>query len=142
MREKAWIRRHENLLNLTEGGEGLAGHSFSAEHRLKMRRPKDRSGVQLRSAIHGFEKAPRHTHGRLPFLLARVLRAITGGVPKAFRASAWERGVCSGGGKEGYDALKRGHALSGGKPVHHCRAVAGAEECRKIHKRNMEKARG
>lgn len=39
-REKWWIKKFrddgENLLNLTDGGEGLAGHRFSDEHRRKI----------------------------------------------------------------------------------------------------------
>lgn len=37
--ERAWIERFRSggrLLNLTDGGEGLAGHSFSQDHRDKI----------------------------------------------------------------------------------------------------------
>ena len=39
-RERYWIKRYrehgDRLLNLTDGGEGLAGHKFSAEHKAKI----------------------------------------------------------------------------------------------------------
>lgn len=39
-RERFWIAKHKddgaNLLNLTVGGEGLAGHKFTNEHRQKI----------------------------------------------------------------------------------------------------------
>jgi hypothetical protein len=37
-RERHWIAAHRSprLLNLTSGGEGLAGHTFSPEHRAKI----------------------------------------------------------------------------------------------------------
>lgn len=38
-RERHWIERHRKggrLLNLTDGGEGLAGHQFSQQHKAKI----------------------------------------------------------------------------------------------------------
>lgn len=145
-REKAWIRRHENLLNLTEGGEGLAGHSFSAEHRLKISAAL-KTGAEFNCEVCNtrfWRKRRDIRMGNCRFCSRECYAQSQAGVPKSVPRVCVERGVAAAAAaKRAMTHCKRGHALSGGNLFITSQGSRGCKECRKIHKRTyMEKARG
>ena len=149
-RERYWINRFRaeghDILNLTEGGEGLAGHSFSAEHRLKISAAL-KTGAEFNCEVCNtrfWRKRRDIRMGNCRFCSRECYAQSQAGVPKSVPRVCVERGVAAAAAaKRAMTHCKRGHALSGGNLFITSQGSRGCKECRKIHKRTyMEKARG
>lgn len=145
-RECAWIQRHDNLLNLTDGGEGLAGHSFSVNHRKRISNAL-KTGAEFSCEVCAtkfWRKRREINIGNCRFCsrecYARSLKGVSRPVPHA----CTERGVAAAAkAKRAATHCKRGHELSGQNLFITSGGSRGCKACRKIHKRTyMEKARG
>lgn len=144
-RERYWIEAHDNLLNLTSGGEGLAGHTFSPEHRAKIAAAL-RSGAEFACETCGaaFWRKPRDiAAGDCRFCSRPCYAKSLKGVSRPLPRSAVERGVrAAAAARKARTHCKRGHPLSGGNLFVTAAGSRGCKECRKIHKQtHRSKAR-
>jgi hypothetical protein len=139
-RERAWIERYRaegrDLLNLTAGGEGLAGHSFSAEHRRRIAAALCTGATMscLRCGSQFWRKRNEINKGNAKYCSRGCYAAAQVGVPKTVptpvaaidAAAAMRRAMTH---------CKRGHPLSGENLFINQAGSRGCRECRRIHKR-------
>jgi hypothetical protein len=145
-RERAWIQRHDNLLNLTEGGEGLAGHSFSADHRKRISDAL-KTGAEFECEVCAaafWRKRREIGEGNCRFCSRKCYALSLKGVSRAVPQACTDRGVAAAAqAKRAATHCKRGHELSGQNLFITSGGSRGCKECRKIHKRAYrERARG
>lgn len=115
-RERAWIQRHDNLLNLTEGGEGLAGHSFSAAHRKRISDAL-KTGAEFACEVCAtafWRKRREIVEGNCRFCSRECYARSLKGVPRPVPQACTDRGVAAAAvAKRAATHCKRGHQLSG-----------------------------
>ena len=145
-RERAWIHRHSNLLNLTEGGEGLAGHSFSVDHRKRISDAL-KTGAEFACEVCGtafWRKRRDIAAGNCRFCSRECYARSLKGVSRPMPQACTSRGIAAAAkAKRAATRCKRGHELSGQNLFITSGGSRGCKECRKIHKHTyMEKARG
>jgi len=140
-RERYWIATYRSkqpdLLNLTDGGEGLAGHKFTAEHRLKI-------ADALKTGAHFncetcqkqfWRKRKDINKGECRFCSRACYAASLKGVCRALPRLAIERGIAAAAkARRAQTQCKRGHPLSGENLFITQQGSRGCKECRKIHK--------
>lgn len=136
-RERFWIERGENLLNLTLGGEGLPGHVFSQEHKdriaAKLRTGKECSCETCGKAF--WRKKREIAKGNCRFCSRSCYSASLKGVSRHVSAIATERGiVAAANARRARTSCKRGHPLSGDNLFITSQGSRGCKQCRKIHK--------
>jgi len=149
-RETAWINQLRgegfDLLNLTQGGEGLPGLTFTPEHREKIARGL-RTGSHFECETCGanfWRKKREIALGNNRFCSRPCYAASRKGIARPLPAIAIERGVKSAAAaKRARPDCKRGHPLSGDNLFRTSNGSRGCKECRKIHKSTYRsKARG
>lgn len=137
-RESYWISQFDNLLNLTAGGEGLAGHTFSVEHRAKIGNAL-RLGANFPCETCGavFWRRPRDIIvGNNRFCTRACYSKSLAGVSKPVSMACHEKGVAAAAAmRRAQSDCKRGHPLSGDNLFITSQGSRGCKECRKIHKR-------
>lgn len=137
-RERHWIKQFSGLLNLTDGGEGLAGHVFSQEHRSKIAAAL-RTGAEFSCETCGlafWRKRNQIDVGNCRFCSRECYAASLKGVSKPVPSLATERGIEAAAAKRrARTHCKRGHPLSGFNLFLTSQGSRGCKECRKIHKR-------
>ena len=138
-RERFWIaemrKRGADLLNLTEGGEGLAGHVFSQEHRAKISSGL-RKGEMFTCACgcEFWRKPGEIAKGNARFCSKACYQKSQIGISKPMPPAATERGVQAAAAKKlAQDDCKRGHPLSGENLFITSNGARGCKECRKEH---------
>ena len=138
-RERHWIAalRIEGaaILNLTEGGEGLAGHTFSEEHKAKISAAL-LSGAEFACIQCGttfWRKKNQIQKGHIKYCSTHCYQSAQIGKPKnsavpvaAINAAAQAR--------RNQTECKRGHPLNGENLFITSSGSRGCKECRKIHK--------
>lgn len=140
-RERYWIgeyrRQGFSLLNLTEGGEGLAGHVFTQEHRDKIA-AGIRTGRHFACEVCGakfWRKQFAIKNGDCRFCSRACYSASLRGVSRPVSASCAERGIAAAAiARKARTHCKRGHPLSGDNMFRTGKNSRGCKECRKIHK--------
>lgn len=145
-RERYWIGQFSNLLNLTQGGEGLAGHKFSDGHKRKIAEAL-RTGAEFKCETCGaafWRKLTEIKRGNCRFCSRDCYAASLKGVSRPVPAICTERGIKAAAEKRrARTHCKRGHPLSGDNLFRTVLGSRGCKECRKIHKRTYrEKSRG
>lgn len=148
--ERMWIAKlraeGERLLNLTDGGEGLAGHIFSQTHR-------ERIGAALKTGAefaceqcgaNFWRKRRDIQQGNCRFCSRPCYAKSLKGVSRPVLPACTERGIAAAATeKRNRTHCKRGHVLSGTNLFRTSAGSRGCKECRKIHKRTyLERARG
>ncbi|WP_448043751.1 GIY-YIG nuclease family protein [Bradyrhizobium liaoningense] len=139
-RERYWIARyrktHPDLLNLTDGGEGLSGHKQSAEHRQKIR-AKVIKGAQFtcEQCSTMFWRKPYDIKlGNCRFCSKRCYQRSLKGIFRPLTNAIHARGVDAAAiARRSRTHCKRGHPLSGDnlKTIENRRIC---KACRVIHK--------
>lgn len=140
-RERHWIKhyreRGDRILNLTDGGEGLAGHVFSLEHRAKIA-AKLRTGQEFSCETCGekfWRKQYAIKNGDNRFCSRPCYSQSLKGVPRAFDRAATEKGIAAAAdARRARTHCKRGHPLSGDNLFLTSSGSRACKECRKIHK--------
>lgn len=140
-RERFWITKYReqghNLLNLTEGGEGLAGHVFTAEHREKIA-ASIRTGAYFDCETCGtafWRKQAEIKKGNCRFCSRHCYSRSLKGKAKSVPRSATERGVVAAAKKRRAQThCLRGHPLSGDNLYLNPRGIRVCKQCRRIHK--------
>jgi len=136
-RERFWIERGENLLNLTTGGEGLAGHTFTPEHRAKIAAAlRTGESFQCETCQSEFWRKQRDiAKGNCRFCSRACYAASLKGVSRPLPAIATARGIAAAAkARRSRTQCKRGHPLSGENLFLTSQGSRGCKECRKIHK--------
>ena len=149
-RERHWIqefkRRGHQLLNLTEGGEGLAGHQFSAEHRARIAAGL-RTGSHI-TCLHcgalAWRKKNEIAKGDAKFCTRACYSASLRGVSKPVSPQHTKRAVEAAAAKRRERThCKRAHPLSGDNLFKTFNGSRGCKECRRMHKANyLERTHG
>jgi len=149
-RERYWIERFrargDRLLNLTDGGEGLAGLR-------KTQAQKDLIASKLRTGAHFncetcgerfWRKRHEIDHGDCRFCSRPCYAASLKGVSRPVPKSCTVRGVAAAAeARRSRTDCKRGHPLSGDNLFINSSGSRGCKECRKLHKAaHRERARG
>lgn len=136
--------RGADLLNLTDGGEGCAGHKQTAEHRRKIRAKVIKgSQFQCEQCPRVFWRKPSAIkEGDCRFCSRKCYHAATNGVSKPFPAATHSRGVATAAmARRARTHCKRGHPLSG----ENLRIYGSSRSCRKCSRlaeiRYREKSR-
>lgn len=140
-RERHWINEYRaqgfDLLNLTEGGEGLAGHTFTQAHREKIA-AAIRTGAHCKCETCGadfWRKRNEITKGNSRFCSRQCYSASLAGVSRPVPATCTERGIeAAAKARRARTDCKRGHPLSGDNLFVTSGGWRGCKECRKIHK--------
>ena len=145
-RERYWIKLLPNLLNLTDGGEGLSGHVFTVEHRQKIADAL-RTGSTFNCETCGSEfwrKRRDINKGDCRFCSRACYALSLKGVSRPVSRECTALGVAASAlEKRSRTHCKRGHPLSGHNLFLTSQGGRGCKECRKIHKRTYrEKAHG
>ena len=136
-RERAWISEFRpRLLNLTDGGEGLAGHIFTESHRAKIAAGL-RTGAWL-SCLHCgtafWRKKNEITKGLAKYCSKKCYQVAQVGAPKVGRGSPLAAIEAAAKARKSQVDCKRGHPLSGENLFLTSLGGRGCKECRKIHK--------
>jgi len=140
-REKYWIKSYReaghDLLNLTDGGEGLAGFVHTTE-RNELIASKLRTGAWFNCetcTTKFWRKQNQITKGNCRFCSKACYAASLKGISRPVPALATERGVKAAAEKRRAQTdCKRGHALSGDNLYINPRGVRICKQCRRIHK--------
>ena len=136
-RERFWIDRGKDLLNLTKGGEGLAGHIFTPEHRAKIA-AAHKTGETFyceTCKTEFWRKQHEIAKGNCRFCSRACYSASLRGVSRPLPAIATIRGVAAAAeARRARTECKRGHPLSGENLFLNSQGARGCKECRKIHK--------
>lgn len=140
-RERHWITEYKrqgyDLLNLTEGGEGLAGHRLSQSHRDKIA-ARLRTGKTFRCEECGSEfwrKRSAIAKGNCRFCSRTCYSSSLKGVNRPVSELCKERGVIAAAEQRSNQShCKRGHLLSGDNLYAAPNGSRVCRECRKIHK--------
>jgi hypothetical protein len=136
-RERHWIEQFSNLLNLTKGGEGLAGHTFSAAHKAKIAEAlKTGSHFNCETCDKQFwRKLKDIKQGNCRFCSRRCYAASLKGVSRPVPAICTQRGIeAAAAARRARTHCLRGHPLSGDNMFRTAIGGRGCKECRKIHK--------
>lgn len=141
-RERLLIEQYReaghDLLNLTDGGEGLAGHQFTPEHRAKIGAAQFTNGATFACIQCGTEfwrKGRDIAKGHNKFCSRDCYHASTKGVSKPFSRIAIERGVAAAAAKAKHKShCKRGHPLSGENLRMNTAGSRVCRACMTIHK--------
>lgn len=138
-REAYWINAHENLLNLTDGGEGLAGHQFSEEHKTRISQAlSTREGFSCERCGAPFtRKQCEIARGNNRFCTKACYQASQRGVSKPLSNEFKEAARLAT--KQRFEKqthCKRGHPLFGENLFLTSQGSRGCKECRQIHKKN------
>lgn len=142
-RERYWINYYRNesvspLLNLTDGGEGFAGHKFSDSHKQKI------SAALKTGAIFSCEvcdkqfwrKKKEIVLGNCRFCSKICYGVWQKGKHKPIPLLMKKRGIAAAAlARRSQTHCKRGHQLSGENLFITSIGGRGCKECRKIHKR-------
>lgn len=138
-RERFWILKHRQegaaLLNLTDGGEGLAGYVFSDDHKAKiataLRTGSECSCLQCGATFWG--KKNQIAKGDAKYCSKRCYQVAQIGKSKrsTFPSLAIDAAAIA---KKAITHCKRGHPLSGENLFITAQGNRGCKECRKIHK--------
>ena len=140
-RERYWILKHRQegaaLLNLTDGGEGLAGHVFSESHKAKIAKAL-RTGSEcqcLKCGAMFWGKKNQIAKGDAKYCSKRCYQEAQVGKSKmsVVPASAI---IAAARAKNAMTHCKRSHPLSGENVFITTMGGRGCKECRKIHKAN------
>ncbi len=140
-RERFWIKRFrdrgDDILNLTEGGEGLAGHKFSQTHRNNIAAGL-RTGATFSCEACSAEfwrKRKDIIKGNCRFCSRACYAASLRGVHRPVSAIFHERGIAASAlAKRAQVNCKRGHPLSGDNLFLTSSGARGCKLCRKLHK--------
>jgi hypothetical protein len=140
-RERYWIEKYRakgvKLLNLTDGGDGLAGLPRSAEHRAKIAAAL-RKGGEFACETCGasfWRKANQIRRGQNKFCSRACYSASNAGVSRPVSIQCVEAGVAAAAAKRRAQThCKRGHELSGPNVYLNPRGVRVCKECRRLHK--------
>lgn len=140
-RERHWIQKLRSegvlLFNVTDGGEGLAGHKFTAEHRERIAKAM-RTGKTLPCEICGatfWRKKNEIARGNAKFCSRKCYAKSLKGVRRQVPANCTERGVASARAQKlAMTHCKRNHPLSGDNLFRTAKGARGCKECRRIHK--------
>lgn len=139
-RERYWIKRFrdrgDRLLNLTDGGEGLAGHTFSQEHRDKIAASL-LTGAEFAcetcSAVF-WRKRNDIEKGDCRFCSRACYAASLKGVHKPVPAACTERGIAAAAlARKARSDCKRGHPLSGDNLFITSAGSRGCKACRRLY---------
>ena len=126
----------ENLCNMTDGGEGLAGHIFTESHRAKIAAGL-RTGAWL-SCLHCgtafWRKKNEITKGLAKYCSKKCYQVAQVGAPKVGRGSPLAAIEAAAKARKSQVDCKRGHPLSGENLFLTSLGGRGCKECRKIHK--------
>lgn len=142
-RERHWIETFRQqghaLLNLTLGGEGLAGHVFTKEHREKIA-AKARTGAFI-TCLHcggsAWRKKNEIAKGDAKFCTRACYSASSRGVSKPVNPLQTKRAVDAAAAKRRERThCKHGHPLSGDNLFRTSNGSRGCKECRRTHKAN------
>ena len=140
-RERYWIthfrERGDDLLNLTDGGEGIAGHKLSQAH-------KDKIAVGLRTGANFscetcganfWRKRKDIAKGDCRFCSRPCYAASLKGVSRPVPALCITRGVAAAAvARRARTHCKRGHLLSGENLFITSDGGRGCKQCRVLHK--------
>lgn len=140
-RERHWIAEyraeHSDLLNLCDGGEGLAGHVFTAEHRAKISAAL-RTGQEFACETCGaafWRKQKEIKRGNCRFCSRSCYSKSLKGKSRPMPATATVRGIAAAAAaRKARMHCKRNHPLSGDNLFLTSGGGRGCKECRKIHK--------
>lgn len=140
-RERAWILKFRaeghDLLNLTEGGEGLAGHKFSAEHRAKLA-AAIKTGANFACETCGatfWRKRSEIERGDCRFCSRACYALSLKGVSRPMSPDCIRRGVAAAADtRRARTHCKRHHLLAGDNLYLNTRGARVCKECRKLHK--------
>lgn len=140
-RERYWIERFRGkgyrLLNLTSGGEGLAGYIPTQEHRDKIARAI-RTGAEFRCERCQnlfWRKRNEIKAGDCRFCSRTCYAASLRGVSRPVSDICTERGVAAAAAKRAAQShCKRGHPLSGDNLFRTTAGSRGCKQCRRLHK--------
>ena len=148
-RERYWINRFRDegrdILNLTDGGEGLHGHKLSEAHKQKIADAL-RKGRTFNCDNCGseFYRKPKDSTSKNLFCSRECYAKSQSGVSRPMPRECNELGVSTAAAaKRAMTHCKRGHELSGENLFITSQGSRGCKECRKIHKRaHRERSRG
>lgn len=140
-RERYWIAKYRveqsDLLNLTDGGEGLSGHRFSHEHKAKIAAAL-RTGAHFECeicAVQFWRKRKDIVKGDCRFCSRACYSKSLLGVSRPMPAGATDLGIAAAAkARLARTHCKRGHPLSGDNLFLTGVNSRGCKECRKIHK--------
>lgn len=140
-RERYWIAKfrseYGNMLNLTDGGEGLPGHAFTPEHRAKIaaavRTGQTFNCEQCGSAFWRKQFAIARGNNRFCSRNCYALSQV--GVTKAVSEVCKAAGIAAAAvARRARTHCKRNHPLSGENLFLTSAGSRGCKECRKLHK--------
>ena len=139
-REKFWIDQipSPRRLNLTDGGEGLAGHLFAGTEHARKIAAAMRTGAAFSCETCGQEFWRRRSEidaGNARFCSRPCYALSRKGISKPVSLACKERGLAAAAAKRAAQThCKRGHELSGPNVFRNSAGSRGCRECRKIHK--------
>lgn len=142
-RERYWISQFDNLLNLTEGGEGLPGHKFTESHKKKISDAlKTGRSFECENCGRRFwRKLNEIRKGNCRFCSRECYAASLRGVHKQVPILTIARGVAAAAmAKRAMTHCKRGHPLSGSNVYRTKTGRRVCKECRKTHKEKYRSA--
>lgn len=139
-RECHWISHFraqgESMLNLTDGGEGLAGHVFSMEHREKIASAL-RTGAECSCQHCGatfWRKKNQIQKGEAKYCSKACYGIAQVGKPKSGLGAPFAAIAAAAKSKRAITHCKRGHLLSGENLFLTSIGGRGCKQCRKLHK--------
>lgn len=140
-RERFWIAFYRavepDMLNLTDGGDGLAGHVFSNEHREKISAAL-RTGESFKCEICAtpfWRKRKDIVKGNCRFCSRECYGIWQRGRPRPVSRQFHAAGILAAAQeKKARTHCKRGHPLSGHNLFITPAGSRGCKECRKLHK--------
>lgn len=149
-RGRHWVAQYRQqghaMLNLTDGGEGLPGHRFTAEHREKIS-TRLRTGAAFSCETCGasfWRKRGDISKGDCRFCSRPCYAASLKGVSRPVSETCKTRGVLAAAeARRARSQCKRGHALSGDNLFLTSSGSRGCKQCRRLHKAAyLERCRG
>lgn len=148
-RERHWIAKARevghDILNLTDGGEGLAGHKFTPEHRALIA-AAIRTGANFNCENCGtpfWRRRSEIAKGNARFCSRECYQASLRGVSRPVSDACKERGVAAAAAARKLQThCKRGHPLSGSNLFTNSQGSRGCKECRRLHKANYRRRNG
>ncbi len=140
-RERHWIAdyraRGHALLNLTDGGEGLAGHRFTQAHKDKIAAGL-RTGATFACETCGttfWRKRREISKGDCRFCSRPCYAASLKGISRPVPTVCTERGIAAAAAaRKARTHCKRGHPLSGENLYLTSTGGRACKSCRQIHK--------
>ena len=139
-RERYWIKALKETgrsLNVTEGGEGLAGHVFTEEHKNKISEAL-KTGEYIeceQCGVKAWRKQCEINKGNSRFCSKQCYQKSLKGISKPVSEKATKKGIQAAAIKRlSQTNCKRGHLLSGENLFITSSGSRGCKQCRKIHK--------